>query len=106
MARPTTTSPLLRQLNHSPSLAIPSPTEVVRGKDGKAVESAASQTAAYGLPMWKQVLNNTTVTVGCDNIFGADPPHAIGLESGGAGFPDFIYDSLGRFVYVSLTKKF
>jgi hypothetical protein len=81
-------------------------TEVVRGKDGRAVESAASQAAACGLPIWKQVLNNTTLTLGCDNIFGADPPKAFGFESGGAGFPDFIYDSLGRFVYVSLTKKF
>jgi hypothetical protein len=80
--------------------------EVVRGKDGKPAESASAQTAAYGLPVWKQVLNNTTITLGCDNIFGTDPPHAFGFENGGAGFPDFIYDSIGRFVYVGLTKKF
>jgi len=81
--------------------------EVVRGKDGKPAEPAASQTASYGLPIWKQVLNNTTITIGCDNIFGQDPPDAYGAFLGNPnGYPGFIYDSLGRFVYASLTKKF
>ncbi len=81
--------------------------EVVRGKDGKAVETAASQTAGYGLPVWKQVLNNTTITVGCNNVFGQDPPKQIGNNFSNAnGYPGFIYDDIGRFVYVQLTKKF
>jgi iron complex outermembrane receptor protein len=81
--------------------------EVVRGKDGKAMETAAAQTTSYALPLWKQALNNTTITVGCDNVFGQDPPKAFGAFFGNAtGYPGFLYDSLGRFVYVSLTKKF
>ena len=35
-------------------------------KQGKAIES----TAAYSMPGWKTVLNNTTFTVGVNNIFG------------------------------------
>ncbi len=81
--------------------------EVVRGKDGKAVESASSQTSNYSLPVWQRVLNNTSITVGCNNVFGQDPPKAFGNGfSNSNGFPGFIYDVTGRFVYVSLTKKF
>ena len=76
------------------------------GKDGKATESAASQTSNYSLPIWKRVLNGTSVTIGCDNIFGQDPPDAYGFGGNGTGYPDFLYDSTGRFVYVQLTKKF
>lgn len=77
--------------------------EMVRGKDGKAVETT---TTAGTLPIWKQVLNNTTITVGCNNVFGTDPPATFGGFGNAVGYPDFIYDSIGRFVYVSLTKKF
>jgi len=76
------------------------------GKDGKATESAASQTSNYSLPIWKRVLNGTSITLGCDNIFGQDPPDAYGFGGNGTGYPDFLYDSTGRFVYVQLTKKF
>ena len=79
--------------------------EVVRGKDGKAVETG--QTANYSMPCWKNLLNNTKITVGCNNVFGQDPPDEIGFEFGNAnGYPGFIYDAIGRFVYVELTKKF
>ena len=36
--------------------------DVTMGKDGKATESAVTQTAAVALPLWKQVLNGTTIT--------------------------------------------
>ncbi|MEP6973935.1 MAG: TonB-dependent receptor plug domain-containing protein [Spartobacteria bacterium] len=80
--------------------------EMESGKDGKPVESAAAQTANSGMPIWKRALNGTTITVGCDNIFGTDPPDAFGGGGNAVGVPDFIYDSTGRFVYVQLTKKF
>jgi iron complex outermembrane recepter protein len=76
------------------------------GKDGKATESAASQTSNSSLPIWKRALNGTSITVGCDNIFGQDPPDAYGFGGSGTKYPDFLYDSTGRFVYVQLTKKF
>ncbi len=78
--------------------------EVVRGKDGKAVETG--QTVNYSMPCWKNLLNNTSISVGCNNVFGTDPPKAFGGFGNSVGTPDFIYDSIGRFVYVSLTKKF
>jgi outer membrane receptor protein involved in Fe transport len=80
--------------------------DMTMGKDGKATESAVSQTASVGLPAWKQVLNGITITLGCNNIFGTDPPKAYGFGGSSTGYPGSIYDATGRFVYVSLTKKF
>jgi iron complex outermembrane recepter protein len=70
--------------------------------DGKSTENAAAQTANFGLPCWKRLLNNTTVTIGCNNVFGHDPPDAFT----GSNYADFLYDSTGRFIYASVTKKF
>jgi hypothetical protein len=79
--------------------------EMVRGKDGKAVETG--QTANYSMPCWKNLLNNTSFTLGCNNVFGQDPPNAYGPFNGNATFyPGFIYDPTGRFVYASITHKF
>jgi outer membrane receptor protein involved in Fe transport len=79
---------------------------VVRGKDGKAAESGATQTANYGLPIWERVLNGTSITVGCNNVFGTDPPKAYSQGQNANGFPQNLYDQTGRFVYIQLTKKF
>ena len=77
--------------------------EVVTSKDGKAVES----TAAYSMPCWKTILNNSTITVGCNNIFGQDPPAMFGIFFANANnYPGFQYDNIGRFWYVELKKKF
>ncbi len=79
--------------------------EVVRGKDGKAVETG--QTANYSMPCWKNILNNSKITVGVNNVFGEDPPKMFGFQKGNStGYPGFTYDNLGRFVYVELKKKF
>ena len=64
--------------------------------------SSGLQPASLALPCWKQILDNTTITLGCNDVFGQDPPHADAL----ANYADFLYDSTGRFVYLSLTKKF
>jgi iron complex outermembrane recepter protein len=76
--------------------------QVTTSKDGKAIES----TAAYAVPCWKTLLNNTTITLGCNNVFGQDPPFAFGEGGNSVGYPGFTYDATGRFVYVRLTKKF
>ena len=77
--------------------------DVVTSKDGKPVES----TAAYSMPCWKTILNNTSIIVGCNNIFGQDPPPAFGLFfSNAENYPGFQYDNLGRFWYLQLKKKF
>ena len=76
--------------------------EVTTTKDGKAIES----TAAYSIPCWKTIVNNTTITLGCRNVFGQDPPFAFGESGNSVGYPGFTYDATGRFVYLRLTKKF
>jgi iron complex outermembrane recepter protein len=76
------------------------------GKDGRMTESSETQSASYGLPIWQRVLNGTTITLGCDNIFGQDPPKAYGFGGNSTGYPGFLYDATGRFLYVQLTKKF
>jgi iron complex outermembrane receptor protein len=62
-----------------------------------------AQSANYFSTFGRRLLNGTRITIGCNNVFDQDPPQAF-LTS--ANYPDFLYDSVGRFVYVSLTKKF
>jgi len=77
--------------------------EVMTNKEGKEIES----TAAYSMPCWKTLLNNTTLTVGCNDVFGQDPPPSRGFEAGNANnYPGATYDNLGRFVYGEIKKKF
>jgi len=77
--------------------------EVVAGKDGKAVETAA----AYSMPCWQTILNNSKITLGVNDIFGEDPPQEFGPGFGNSnGYPGFQYDNIGRFVYIELLKKF
>ncbi len=70
--------------------------------DSELKQSATAQTANYGLPVWKQLLDDTTITLGCNDVFDHDPPQSAAL----ANYPGFLYDSTGRFVYVSLKKNF
>lgn len=53
---------------------------------------------------WRSIFNDTTLTIGCNNILGQDPPKAYLFTN--SGYADFIYDSVGRFVYVSVKKRF
>lgn len=80
--------------------------DVERDKAGKPAESSITQTASAGLPIWQRVLNGTTISLGCDNIFGQDPPKAYGFGGNSTKYPGFLYDPTGRFVYIQLTKKF
>jgi iron complex outermembrane recepter protein len=75
--------------------------EVKSGKDKEVVQQAV------GMPCWKTLLNNTTFTIGCNNILGADPPKAFGFAQGNSNnYPGGLYDNLGRFLYVEMIKKF
>ena len=80
--------------------------DVSLDEKGRPIESATTQSSNYGLPIWKRVLNGTTITLGCDNIFGQDPPRAYGFGANPTFYPGFLYDATGRFVYLQLTKKF
>jgi iron complex outermembrane receptor protein len=80
--------------------------DMARGKDGKPAESSMSQTSNYSMPIWQRVLNGTSITLGCNDVFGEDPPTAYGEGGNSTKYPGFLYDATGRFVYVQLTKKF
>ena len=74
--------------------------EAARAVENEAVGTLAG--ANVGVRFWRQWINNTTLTVGCNNVFGQDPPFAF---NSGVKYPG-TYDAVGRFVYVSLKKKF
>ena len=46
----------------------------------------------------------TRVTFGCNNLLDKDPPFASSFANNSNGYPGFIYNATGRFVYVSLEK--
>jgi len=81
-------------------------------KGGKEVVGKEKETppVPYAMPCWKNILNNTTLTVGVTDIFGADPPKSFGLNTGAfsnsVGYPGGLYDNLGQFWYVRMIKKF
>ena len=79
-------------------------------KDNKEIagrDKEAPSTIAYAMPCWKKIVNNSTVTIGVNNMFGEDPPKEFGFEFGSTtGYPAFAYDNLGRFWYARLIKKF
>jgi iron complex outermembrane recepter protein len=76
-----------------------------KGEKETSVVSDGTGTLAqtnFNLPVWKKCLNNTTITIGCNDVFGQDPPFAFGSS---VNYPGS-YDAVGRFVYVSLKKEF
>jgi iron complex outermembrane receptor protein len=72
-------------------------------KDGK---SSVSTEASAPMGFWDTLLNGTTFTVGCNNVFDKDPPFSSGQGGNAVAYPGYTYDSTGRFVYVRLMKKF
>ena len=55
---------------------------------------------------WTKYLSNTKLTIGALNVLDRDPPFSSGFGSNAVGYPGFLYDSTGRFVYAQLSKKF
>ena len=53
-----------------------------------------------GWPKWRSLLDGTKLTLGINNLFDHDPPRS------NDNFPRYIYDTSGRFIYGSVTKKF
>ena len=51
-------------------------------------------------------LKYTKLTVGGENLLDRNPPFSSGFGSNAEGYPGFLYDSTGRFLYVQLSKKF
>jgi len=73
----------------------------VTDRDDKNVTPVS--TAEYSSPRWRAWLNDTTITLGMNNVFDQDPPFAAASENG--------YDPLqanirGRTWYAALKKRF
>jgi outer membrane receptor protein involved in Fe transport len=73
-------------------------------KDGKGKNVTPVSTAEYNPCGWRAWLNNTTITLGMQNVFDADPPFVAG--SGENGYDESLATIKGRFWYVQLKKRF
>jgi outer membrane receptor protein involved in Fe transport len=73
-------------------------------KAGKEKNVMPVSTAEYNPCGWRAWLNNTTITLGMQNVFDADPPFVAG--SGENGYDESLATIKGRFWYVQLKKRF
>jgi iron complex outermembrane receptor protein len=70
--------------------------------DDKQVLDQDVSPSATSTSCWRRLLDGTTLSIGCNNVFGQDPPFATNALN----YPAALYDPTGRFVYVRLTKRF
>ncbi|MGC1323897.1 MAG: TonB-dependent receptor [Candidatus Udaeobacter sp.] len=73
-------------------------------KDGNEKNIVPVSKAEYGCGTWKWWLNNTTLTLGMQNVFDEDPPFVAGSFEN--GYDESIATIKGRFWYVGLKKRF
>ena len=72
--------------------------------DGKEKNVIPVSTAEYNPCGWRAWLNNTTISLGMQNVLDADPPFvAGGFEN---GYDESLDTIKGRFWYVQLKKRF
>jgi iron complex outermembrane recepter protein len=76
----------------------------IKMKDGKDKNVTPVSTAEYNPCGWRAWLNNTTITLGIQNVLDADPPFVAG--SGENGYDESLATIKGRFCYVQLKKRF
>ena len=76
----------------------------VKMKDGKEKEVLPLSTAEYGCSNWTWWLNNTTITLGMQNVFDEDPPFVAGSFEN--GYDESLTTIKGRFWYIQLKKRF
>jgi outer membrane receptor protein involved in Fe transport len=90
--------------------AVPAPVPGVAKDGGKNVKGGKEKnvmpvpTAEYNPCGWRSWLNNTTVTLGMQNVFDEDPPFVAGAFEN--GYDESLATVKGRFWYVQLKKRF
>ena len=76
----------------------------IRTKDGNEKNIVPVSTAEYNPCGWRAWLNNTTLTLGLQNVFDEDPPFVAGSFEN--GYDESLATIKGRFWYVQLKKRF
>jgi outer membrane receptor protein involved in Fe transport len=75
-------------------------------KDGKEKKLLPVSTAEYNPCGWRAWLNNTTISLGLQNVFDEDPPFVAGSGSFVSNYDQSLVTVKGRFWYVQLKKRF
>jgi len=76
----------------------------VKMKDGKEKNVMPVSTAEYNPCGWRAWLNNTTLTLGVDNVMDLEPPYvAAAFEN---GYDESTTNAKGRLWYVGVKKRF
>ena len=76
----------------------------VKMKDDKAKSVIPVSTAEYNPCGWRAWLNNTTISLGMQNVFEEDPPFVAGAFEN--GYDESLATIKGRFWYIQLKKRF
>lgn len=76
----------------------------VKMKDGKEKNVMPVSTAEYNPCGWRAWLNNTTLTVGVDNVMDEAPPFVAGAFEN--GYDENTANAKGRLWYVAIKKRF
>ena len=76
----------------------------VKMNDGKQKNAVPVSTAEYNPCGWHAWLNNTTISLGIQNVLDEDPPFAAGSFEN--GYDESLATIKGRFWYVQLKKRF
>jgi hypothetical protein len=76
----------------------------VKVKDSKEKNVVPVSTAEYNPCGWHAWLNNTTISLGIQNVLDEDPPFAAGSSEN--GYDESLATIKGRFWYVQVKKKF
>jgi iron complex outermembrane recepter protein len=79
-------------------------TKNVRMRNGNEKNVVPVSTAEYGCSNWKWWLNNTTITLGMQNVFDSDPPFVAGSFEN--GYDESLATIKGRLWYAQLKKRF
>jgi len=76
----------------------------IQMKDGKEKNVTPVSTAEYAPCGWRAWLNNTTLTLGMQNVFDTDPPFVAGAFEN--SYDESLATIKGRFWYVQVKKRF
>ena len=74
--------------------------------DGEDKNVTPVSTAEYSSSGWRAWLNNTTITLGMNNVFDQDPPFVRTCVADENGYDQWQANIRGRVWYVALKKRF